>query len=66
MVARQCMGLVFHSNVDVPPAALIYHAGRWKTGLLGAPQNRCCDRLRVKRQEEGNMIENETSVEFRL
>lgn len=53
MIARPSMGLVFYPKVDVSPAALIYHVRRWETGWLGAPQNRCHERLRVKGQEEG-------------
>lgn len=47
-------GLVFYPKKwTFLPAALINHVRRWATRRLGAPQNRCHERLRVKGQEEG-------------
>lgn len=51
------MGLVFWPksgrSSPVVAAAVMYHVRRRETGRLGAPQNRCHERLRVKGQEEG-------------
>lgn len=35
MIDRQSKGLVFCPKVDVSAAALVHHARRWETGLVG-------------------------------